>query len=49
MIRNIIFDMIGVLMPFDTEAYIEEHYLSESDVVILRKKVFRSLEWARQN
>ena len=29
MIRNIIFDMVGVLMRFDTESYIEEHHLSE--------------------
>ena len=46
MIRNIIFDMVGVLMRFDTESYIEEHHLSEEDVAILRKEVFRSLEWA---
>ena len=45
MIRNIIFDMVGVLMRFDTESYIEEHHLSEADVAILRKEVFRSLEW----
>ena len=31
MIRNIIFDMVGVLMRFDTESYIEEHHLSEAD------------------
>ena len=49
MIRNIIFDMVGVLMRFDTESYIEEHHLSEADVAILRKEVFRSLEWARQD
>ena len=49
MIRNIIFDMVGVLMRLDTESYIEEHHLSESDVAILRKEVFRSLEWARQD
>ena len=48
MIRNIIFDMVGVLMRFDTESYIEEHHLSEADVAILRKEVFRSLEWAMQ-
>ena len=40
MIRNIIFDMVGVLMRFDTESYIEEHHLSEADVAILRKKSF---------
>ena len=49
MIRNIIFDIVGVLMRFDTESYIEEHHLSEADVAILRKEVFRSLEWARQD
>ena len=49
MIRNIIFDMVGVLMRFDTESYIEEHHLSEADVAILRKEVFRSLEWAMQD
>ena len=39
MIRNIIFDMVGVLMRFDTESYIEEHHLSDADVAILRKEV----------
>ena len=49
MIRSIIFDMVGVLMRFDTESYYEEHHLSEADAAILRKEVFRSLEWARQD
>ena len=49
MIKNIIFDMVGVLMLFDTVSYIEEHHLSEADMAILSKEVFRSLEWARQD
>ena len=49
MIKNIIFDMVGVLMRFDTVSYIEEHHLSEADMAILSKEVFRSLEWARQD
>ena len=40
MIRSIIFDMVGVLMRFDTESYYEEHHLSEADAAILRKEVF---------
>ena len=34
MIRNIIFDMVGVLMRFDTDSYIEEHHLSDEDVAV---------------
>ena len=41
MIRNIIFDMVGVLMRFDTESYIEEHHLSEADDrVVYRRAPF---------
>ena len=40
MIRNIIFDMVGVLMRFDTESYIEEHHLSEADVAVYRRAPF---------
>ena len=39
MIRNIIFDMVGVLMRFDTESYIEEHHLSEADALLLRRRL----------
>ena len=49
MIRNILFDMVGVLMLFDTASYYEQHQLTEADAAILKKEVFRSLEWARQD
>ena len=49
MIKNIILDMGGVLMRFDTKALIERLGLSEEDSRILHREVFMSLEWARQD
>ena len=46
-IRNLIFDMVGVLFRFDTEAYLEECAFTGEDRRILTTEVFQSLEWAR--
>ena len=47
MIRNIMFDMVGVIMRFDTEGYLLKNHISDSDRAILEREVFHSLEWAR--
>ena len=46
MIRNIIFDLFGVIARFDTEGYYALHDISPSDQAILQREVFRSLEFA---
>ena len=46
MIRNIIFDLFGVIARFDTEGYYALHGISPSDQAILQREVFRSLEFA---
>lgn len=48
-IHNIIFDMVGVLMRFDTEGYYRTYGISAGDRELLRQEVFRSLEWAMQD
>jgi putative hydrolase of the HAD superfamily len=45
-IRNIIFDLFGVIARFDTEGYYTVHGISPSDQQILQREVFRSLEFA---
>lgn len=47
MIRNIIFDMGGVLIRFDREFFIKRLGVDDGDGRILMNEVFRSLEWAR--
>ena len=46
MIRNIIFDLFGVIARFDTEGYYTVHGISPSDQQILQREVFLSLEFA---
>jgi len=46
MIRNIIFDLFGVIVRFDTEGYYALHGISPADQQILQREVFRSLEFA---
>ena len=46
MIRNIIFDLFGVIARFDTEGYYALHGIPPSDQAILQREVFRSLEFA---
>lgn len=49
MIRNIIFDMVGVVICFDTEKYYNDHRIRFPDRELLKREVFGSLEWARQD
>ncbi|MBQ6346051.1 MAG: HAD family phosphatase [Clostridia bacterium] len=46
MIKNIIFDLFGVIARFDTEGYYARHGISPGDQMILQREVFRSLEFA---
>lgn len=46
MIWNIIFDLFGVLVRFDTEGYYALHGIPHADQQILQREVFRSLEFA---
>ena len=47
MIRNIIFDMGGVLIQFDREYFIRRLGVANEDERILMNEVFCSLEWAQ--
>lgn len=47
MIRNIVFDMGGVLIQFDRSYFIKKLGVAAEDEPILQNEVFRSLEWAR--
>ena len=46
MIGGILFDMVGVLMRFDTEGYYRIHGIAPAERAIIQREVFRSLEWA---
>ena len=46
MIGSILFDMVGVLMRFDTEGYYRIHGIAPAERAIIQREVFRSLEWA---
>lgn len=45
MIRNIVFDMGNVLIRFDPERFMNRYSISEEEKILLRKDVFRSIEW----
>lgn len=49
MIRNLIFDMGGVLIRFDRELFLDRLGVREPDRTLLRNQVFLSLEWARMD
>jgi putative hydrolase of the HAD superfamily len=49
MIRNIIFDMVGVVIRFETEKYYIDHNISIPDRELLKRELFGSVEWARQD
>ena len=46
MIGSILFDMVGVLMRFDTEGYYRIHGIAPAERAIIQREVFRSLEWS---
>ena len=50
MIRNVVFDMGGVLIQFDPEEFMtREGILDPADRKIIREEVFRSVEWAQMD
>ncbi len=50
MIRNIVFDMGNVILKFDPEYFmLREGITEEKDRDIIRKELFRSLEWAQMD
>ena len=49
MIKNISFDMVGVVIRFDTEKYYNDHGIGITDRELLKREVFGSLEWTRQD
>ncbi|MBQ2854831.1 MAG: HAD family phosphatase [Oscillospiraceae bacterium] len=49
MIRNIVFDMGNVLIRFDRDLFITRLGIDGGDKELLKREVFRSLEWARMD
>ena len=49
MIRNLIFDMGGVLIRFDRELFLDRLKLDKADREVLNDQVFYSVEWARMD
>ena len=47
MIKNIVFDMVGVVMTFDRDGYYRRMGVGDDDQRLLEREVFRSLEFAR--
>ena len=47
MIKNIIFDMGGVLIRFDPQYFIARLGISGEDAALLYQEVFRSVEWVQ--
>ena len=45
MIRNVLFDMGGVLLRFEPHVFIRRYNVTEEDETILYREVFRSPEW----
>ncbi len=49
MIRNIVFDMGGVLIHFIPSHFIDRLHVSEEDGRLLLRQVFRSVEWVQMD
>ncbi len=47
MIKNIVFDMGNVLIPFEPPKYLSTFVANEKDREILYNEVFRSIEWVK--
>lgn len=45
MIKNIIFDMGGVLIEWNPDYFLEQYNLSDEDKAILKREVFQSYQW----
>ena len=49
MIKNIVFDMGGVLINFDAERYAARFAPNPADRALLRRELFRSVEWIQMD
>lgn len=49
MIKNIVFDMGGVLIRWDTATMLDQLDLSAEDREILNRELFRTVEWMQQD
>lgn len=49
MIKNVVFDMGGVLINFDTERYIARFVPDAEDHALIRRELFRSVEWVQMD
>lgn len=49
MIKNIVFDMGGVLINFDAERYTAQFVLNAEDRALIRRELFRSVEWIQMD
>lgn len=49
MIKNIVFDMGGVLIDFDTERYTAQFVPDAEDRALIRRELFRSVEWVQMD
>lgn len=49
MIKNIVFDMGGVLMRFDKRIFLERLHVAKEDSLLLERELFRSVEWAQMD
>ena len=49
MIKNIVFDMGGVLIRIDQKIFIERMGISGEDAALLTREVFRSIEWCQMD
>lgn len=49
MIKNIVFDMGGVLINFDAERYAARFAPDPADRALLRRELFRSVEWIQMD
>ncbi len=47
MIRNIVFDMGGVLIRFDPPHFIQRLGITGEDAALLHREVFRTVEWVK--
>lgn len=49
MLKNIVFDMGGVLLRFDRKRFMERLAVEPADFPLLERELFRSVEWAQMD
>ncbi len=49
MIKNIVFDMGGVLISFDAERYTSRFVPNAEDRALVQRELFRSVEWVQMD